>query len=99
MEVVGNHVHLNDDPKMHFVRPAVDVMMKTGGTIYGPKTVGVVLTGMGFDGAEGMKMIKEFGGKTIVQDEASCRLYGMPKAVVDANAARQGRPFEDDRRS
>ena len=55
MEVVGNHVHLNDDPKIHFVRPAVDVMMKTAAPIYGKKIVGVVLTGMGYDGAEGMK--------------------------------------------
>ncbi len=95
MEVVGNHVHLNDDPKIHFVRPAVDVMMKTAVPIYGKKIVGVVLTGMGYDGAEGMKMIKEFGGRTIVQDEATCVVYGMPKAVVDSNAADMVVPLED----
>jgi two-component system chemotaxis response regulator CheB len=95
MEVVGNHVHLNDDPKIHFVRPAVDVMMKTAAPIYGKKIVGVVLTGMGYDGAEGMKMIKEFGGRTIVQDEATCVVYGMPKAVVDSHAADMVVPLED----
>ena len=95
MEVVGNHVHLNEDPKIHFVRPAVDVMMKTAAPIYGKRIVGVVLTGMGYDGAEGMRMIKDFGGRTIVQDEASCVVYGMPKAVVDSNAADMVVPLED----
>ena len=87
MAVVGNKVHLNDNEKVNFVRPSVDVMMMTGAPFYGPRTVGVILTGMGSDGAAGMKAIKENGGKTIVQDEDSCTIYGMPKAVVDEGCA------------
>ncbi|HSV42688.1 MAG TPA: chemotaxis response regulator protein-glutamate methylesterase, partial [Methanomassiliicoccales archaeon] len=87
MEVIENKVHLTDDPRIHFVRPAVDVMMKTGAKFYGPRTVGVVLTGMGYDGAEGMKAIKAGGGKTMVQDEKSSVVYGMPKACVEMGVA------------
>jgi two-component system chemotaxis response regulator CheB len=87
MEIIEKKVHLTDDPKIHFVRPAVDVMMKTGIKHYGPRSVGVVLTGMGYDGAEGMKAIKAAGGKTVVQDEATSVVYGMPKACVELNAA------------
>jgi two-component system, chemotaxis family, protein-glutamate methylesterase/glutaminase len=87
MEIIENKIHLTDAPRIHFVRPAVDVMMKTGAQFYGPRSVGVVLTGMGYDGAEGMKMIKAAGGKTIVQDEATSVVYGMPKACVEAGAA------------
>jgi len=83
MEIVGHKVHLNDDPKMHFVRPAIDIMMNSGAKQYGPRTVGVVLTGMGDDGAEGMLNIKRAGGKTIAQDEATSVVYGMPKACAE----------------
>lgn len=94
MEVRGNRVHLQDGPKIHFVRPAVDVLMKSGAPVYGPRTVGVVLTGMGYDGAEGMKEIKSNGGKTIVQNEQTCIVYGMPKAVVELGAADKVAPLD-----
>lgn len=87
MEIIEKKVHLTDDPRINFVRPAVDVMMMTGARFYGPRTVGVVLTGMGSDGALGMKAIKEKGGKTIIQDEATSVVFGMPKACMDINVA------------
>jgi two-component system chemotaxis response regulator CheB len=87
MEIIEKKVHMTDDPKIHYVRPAVDVMMKTGVKFYGPRSVGVILTGMGADGAEGMKSIKAMGGKTVVQDEATSIVYGMPKACVDLGVA------------
>ncbi|QLH74268.1 MAG: chemotaxis response regulator protein-glutamate methylesterase [Methanomassiliicoccales archaeon] len=87
MEIIDHKVHLSDGPKIHFVRPAVDVMMRSGARCYGHRSVGVVLTGMGNDGAEGMMCIKRAGGKTIVQDEATSVVYGMPKACVERGCA------------
>lgn len=91
----GNRLHLDGGPKVNYVRPAVDVLMNSVAPQYGPRTVGVVLTGMGSDGAEGMQLIKKMGGKTIVQNEETCVVYGMPKAVVDLNAADRIVPLED----
>jgi two-component system chemotaxis response regulator CheB len=83
MEVKGKKVHLNDGPHVNNVRPSVDVLMKAAASVYGPRCTGVLLTGMGNDGAQGMKDIKESGGKTIAQDEESCVVYGMPRAAVE----------------
>lgn len=78
-----NKVHLDESPPIHGVRPAVDPMMKTAAEVFRSKAVGVLLTGMGRDGALGMKEIKMYGGHTIAQDEASCTVFGMPKAAID----------------
>jgi two-component system chemotaxis response regulator CheB len=67
--------------------PSIDTMMKSTAVAYGSRTVGVLLTGMLTDGVLGMKAIKEQGGITIVQDEASSVVYGMPKAALEAGAA------------
>jgi len=64
--------------------PSVDVLMKSAVKAYGGKLVGVILTGMGDDGLEGMRRIKESGGITIAQDEESCVVFGMPKACIEA---------------
>mgnify|MGYP000902502152 FL=1 len=91
----GRRLHLDDGPKVNYVRPAVDILMKSVAPMYGPRTIGVILTGMGSDGAEGMKCIKRNGGKTIAQSEGTCVVYGMPKAVVDSGAADRVVPLED----
>jgi two-component system chemotaxis response regulator CheB len=83
MEVDGKKVHLNDGPQVNNVRPSVDVLMKSAASSYGPRCTGVLLTGMGNDGAEGMKAIKKSGGKTIAQDKETCVVYGMPKSAVE----------------
>lgn len=67
-------------------RPSVDTVMKDFATVYAARTLGVLLTGMGRDGAEGMRAIKKAGGHTIAQDRETCVVYGMPKAAVDAKA-------------
>jgi two-component system chemotaxis response regulator CheB len=67
--------------------PSVDVMMQSVADVYHERGIGVILTGMGQDGLEGMKAIKEAKGRTVAQDEASCVVYGMPKAVVDGGYA------------
>jgi two-component system chemotaxis response regulator CheB len=79
----GGRIKLSKSPKVNSVRPSIDVTMKSAAEVYGDKTIGVLLSGMGKDGAEGMKAIKEKGGVTIVQDELSSVVFGMPKAAID----------------
>jgi two-component system chemotaxis response regulator CheB len=87
-------VRLDSGPPQHGVRPAVDPMMESVSSIYGDAIIGVILTGMGRDGVLGMKTIKEHGGVTIVQDEASSAIFGMPKAVIDEGYADRVLPLE-----
>ena len=76
-------VALDDGPKRHNVRPAIDVTMETAAERVTGNLAGVVLTGMGADGAAGLEAIARAGGKTIVQDERTSRVYGMPKVAAD----------------
>lgn len=76
-------IHLSEHPIVQ--RPSVDIAMRTAAQVFGANTTGVLLTGMGRDGAEGMQCIHEAGGYTIAQDEASCSIYGMPRAAVELN--------------
>lgn len=80
-------IDLSEQPTDLLHRPSVDVMMLSVAENYAGRCVGVIMTGMGADGLEGMKAIKKTGGKTVAQDEESCVVYGMPKAVVDAGVA------------
>ncbi|ABO50949.1 response regulator receiver modulated CheB methylesterase [Desulforamulus reducens MI-1] len=68
-------------------RPSVDWVMKSAAEVYGCRTLAVLLTGMGRDGARGMLAIKEQGGPTIAEHESTCVVYGMPKAAYDIGAA------------
>ena len=77
---------LSDEPPVGNHRPAVDVMYDSVAHL-GNDVVAVILTGMGCDGREGMRRIKQNGGYCIAQDEATCVVYGMPKSVVDAGLA------------
>jgi two-component system chemotaxis response regulator CheB len=64
--------------------PSVDPMLASVGALYGPGALGVVLTGMGRDGVEGASTLVARGGSIIAQDEASCAVWGMPRAVLEA---------------
>lgn len=76
------HVSLNQDPRLHGLRPAIDVTMETGAkNVTGP-LVGVALTGMGSDGSKGIKAIKEAGGYTIAQDEKTSTVFGIPREAI-----------------
>jgi len=66
--------------------PSIDIMMKSAASSYGPRCVGVLMTGMLHDGVLGMKAIKEAGGVTIAQDESSSLVFGMNKAAIQAGA-------------
>ncbi len=91
----GSHLILEDDHRValsaaapkHGVRPAVDVTLKSAAACYGRRVVAVVLTGMGRDGAEGALAVREAGGRVIVEDEATCVVWGMPRYVIEAGAA------------
>lgn len=80
-------VLVTEDPKDALYKPTVNVLMETAGKIMGKRTLGVMLTGMGSDGVDGARVLREKGGALIAQSEASCVVYGMPKAVIDANLA------------
>jgi two-component system chemotaxis response regulator CheB len=67
--------------------PSVDPMLASAGAIFGTGTVGVVLTGMGRDGVEGAARLVACGGSILAQDEASCAVWGMPRAVLEAGLA------------
>lgn len=75
-------------------RPSVDVMMESLVQFYGKSLLGVIMTGMGKDGLDGLTSLKKKGGNIIAQDEATCVVYGMPKAVVDAGIADIVTPLE-----
>jgi two-component system chemotaxis response regulator CheB len=77
-------IQLDMYPEHLLYRPCVNVMMKSAVEAYGERVLGVIMTGMGDDGTEGMCAIKQAGGKTLAQDEASCVVWGMPRSAVEA---------------
>ncbi len=83
----GVRVHLSDAPPENFCRPAVDVMFRSAAATYGDAVLGVVLTGMGSDGARGAEVLRRAGSEIMVQDQASSVVWGMPGAVVAAGQA------------
>lgn len=87
-------VKLSDAEPVHRHRPAVDVMMTSVAEVAGRNVIGVLLTGMGKDGAKGMLDIHTHGGFTVAQDEASCVVYGMPKEAVALGGVDQIVPLD-----
>ncbi len=88
-------ISLNTDSPVHSVRPAVDVTMESVVANFKGSLVGVILTGMGYDGAKGMAAIKRVGGNTITQNEATCVVYGMPRVVVEMGKADKIMPITE----
>lgn len=80
-------IRVKDGPKVHSQRPAVDILFNSVAEKIGTNSIGVLLTGMGRDGAEGLKAIKDSGGYTIAQDEKSCIVFGMPKEAIELGGA------------
>jgi two-component system, chemotaxis family, protein-glutamate methylesterase/glutaminase len=73
---------LSDSERVHFVRPSADFFLQTLAQVVQSRAIGVVLTGTGLDGADGVRAIREVGGKTIAQDEATSEFFGMPGAAI-----------------
>jgi two-component system chemotaxis response regulator CheB len=84
---LGDVAVLSDDPRVNGHRPSADVLFKSVAEEFGDRTIAVLMTGMGEDGAQGMGTIKAAGGMTIAQSEDSCVVYGMPKAAVERGFA------------
>jgi len=88
------YVEVKDGPMVHHQRPSVDVLFKSTAKSAGPNSIGVILTGMGSDGAEGLLEMKQEGAKTIAQDERSCIVFGMPKEAIELGAADKVVPLD-----
>jgi two-component system chemotaxis response regulator CheB len=86
-------LRLNTSPPKGTLRPAADVTMAAAAASFGQHTLGVLLTGMGNDGAEGFQAIREAGGRTIAQDRESSLIYGMPRVVAELGLADQVLPL------
>jgi len=85
--VLGKGVaHLSDAAPVDTFRPSVTPLFLSAARAYGPRCCGVILTGMGRDGAEGMRALKEAGAQTIAQDEATSAVFGMPRAAIELGA-------------
>jgi len=80
-------VNVKTGPLVSRHRPSVDVLFKSAAKFVGRNAVGVIMTGMGADGAEGLKLMRDAGADTIAQDEASCVVFGMPKEAIALGAA------------
>lgn len=78
------YVSVSDEPSNTLYKPCVDIMSNSVAEAYGTTTMGVILTGMGNNGLVGMRLIKTKGGIVIAQDERTCIVYGMPRAVIEA---------------
>lgn len=82
----GYYVVIKEAEKVNGHRPSVDVLFESVAKVAGKKAVGIILTGMGGDGAKGLKVMRDKGAHTIGQDESTCIVYGMPKVAYDIGA-------------
>jgi two-component system, chemotaxis family, protein-glutamate methylesterase/glutaminase len=87
-------VSVRDGPRVNRHRPSVDVMFRSVAQSAGRNAVGVILTGMGGDGAQGLLEMRQVGARTFGQDEASCVVYGMPKVAADLGAVEHVVPLD-----
>lgn len=87
--------HLSDDPPVNRHRPSVDVLFRSAAQHAGKNAVGVILTGMGRDGAAGLLDMKNAGAYTLAQDEASCIVFGMPREAIALGAADEVAPMPE----
>src|SRR4051812_6616286 len=93
--VRGGRMAFSDLPRVHFSRPSIDLLFASAADAYGDRTLGVVLSGTGVDGADGVRAIKARGGTTIVQNPASAAHAGMPTAARATGCADHVLALED----
>ncbi|MCX7733538.1 MAG: chemotaxis-specific protein-glutamate methyltransferase CheB [bacterium] len=83
----GGIIRITDQPKDAIYKPSIDIAMETAAEVFGSRTIGVILTGMGNDGSKGVVKIKNKGGKVIVEDEKSAVVFGMPRSAKETGVA------------
>ncbi len=88
------YVNVKTGPLVWHQRPAVDVLFNSVAAYGGANAIGVILTGMGKDGAEGLLKMRQAGARTIAQDEKSCVVFGMPKEAIQVGAAEKVLPLQ-----
>ena len=89
------YVEIKEGPLVNRHRPSVDVLFRSAARYAGANAVGVIMTGMGGDGAKGLLEMKEAGAKTVAQDEKSCVVFGMPKEAIKIGAAGKVLPLDE----
>ena len=87
------YVQVKSGPPVHHQRPSVDVLFNSAAQSGGANVIGIILTGMGADGAEGLLAMKERGAYTIAQDEPSCVVFGMPREAIKRGATHKVLPL------
>jgi two-component system chemotaxis response regulator CheB len=93
--VTEGTARLSDAPPVETFKPSVTTLLVSAARAYGARACGVILTGMGRDGAEGLKAIRDAGGPTLVQDEATSAVFGMPRAAIELGAADRILPLDE----
>jgi len=91
----GVYLALNQEPEEHYCRPSVNPLFRSAARIAGPRTLAVMLTGMGSDGFEGAREIATQGGYLLAQDVASSVVWGMPGTIVNAGLAHEVLPLQE----
>jgi two-component system, chemotaxis family, protein-glutamate methylesterase/glutaminase len=94
LDVLGRFL-TTSTPAVSSHRPSITVLFQAVADCYGPSTVGILLTGMGRDGAEGLQAIAQAGGVTIAQNEQTCVVFGMPKEAIALGAAQYILPIHE----
>ncbi|RLA85524.1 MAG: chemotaxis response regulator protein-glutamate methylesterase, partial [Deltaproteobacteria bacterium] len=89
------YVRLKEGPLVNYQRPSVDVLFSSVAKAAGPKAIGVIMTGMGSDGARGLLEMKRAGARTIAQDESTSVIFGMPREAIKLGAADEVVPLQD----
>jgi len=92
--MADNKILLMNTPPYKNHKPSGNILLKSLADAYGPNAIGVILTGMGSDGCEGLMEIRKKGGRTIAQDEATSIVFGMPKVAIETGAAEKIFPIE-----
>ncbi|HXV97863.1 MAG TPA: chemotaxis-specific protein-glutamate methyltransferase CheB [Anaerolineae bacterium] len=85
-------IALSDAPPVHGLRPAADYLFNSIARVYGATAIGIILTGMGNDGAEGLQAMRRAGAHTVAQDKGTCIVFGMPAVAIELGAAEQVLP-------
>src|SRR5262249_47965986 len=88
-------IRLDEGPPIAGFRPSCDALLFSAAETFGRRAIGVILTGMGRDGARGLKEVRARGGRTIAQDESTCVVFGMPGEAVSLGAAEEVVPLEE----